>query len=135
MPISLVTKRLVNTYGPLPIEKEVLISGDKAGALFVSGSVFSKSDQNHLGIKVTLDGQSISQLRIFANPRLDHMALVPEIIPVNLSDGHHTVRLAALPGTVTDANDVFTVTLMYAREAATRAGKTPRPVKTSRKRK
>ena len=35
MPISLVTKRLVNTHGPLPIEKEVLISGDKAGALLL----------------------------------------------------------------------------------------------------
>jgi hypothetical protein len=96
--------------------------------------VFSRSNATQLGIDVTVDGESIGRPVIFANPSQTHMALVPEIIPVNLSSGKHVVGLAALSGTVSDGNDVFTVTLMYPREVNRRAVKTSRAVKTPRKR-
>ncbi len=125
MPPVMVTRKIVDTEGPLPIKKSFVLSSDAPCALFVSGSVFSKSNLNKLSIDVTVDGKSIGRPMIFADEKT-HMALVPMTFSVVLSSGDHVIGLAAVGGTASDSNDTFTATLMYVREVNRRAVKSPR---------
>ena len=134
MPTFLVTKKIIDTSGPLPIKEPFVLKHNTIGMLFVSGSVFSNSRETPLSIQVTVDGNFVGRLGIFANPPLTHLALVPEIFELSLSSGNHVVGLAPLGGTVSDGNDFFTVTFVYPHEVNPRAVKKSRAVKTTRKR-
>jgi hypothetical protein len=67
-----------------------------------------------LGVTVELDGVPVGGAEIYSNAASTHRALVSSYIPVKLTLDKHTVTL--LPtnsATVSDANDLFNLVLMF----------------------
>lgn len=81
----------------------------------VSGSVWSQTEDQPIGIGVQLDGQAIGTAQIFSNGTSTHRAVVPTYIQIELQQGQHTLELIQLTGTTTvsDQNDVFTAVLHF----------------------
>jgi hypothetical protein len=82
--------------------------------LEVNGSVWSQSANVIIGIEVKLDGQVVGHARIFSNGTATHRAVVPVYIPIQLTQGRHTLTLSAdTPQTVSDFNDFYTAVIHY----------------------
>ena len=102
-------------HGPLPVSVAFNAPSDGPSFISVSGSVWSQTANQPIGIGVQLDGQTIGSAQIFSNGASTHRAVVPTYIPVKLTLGQHKLTLIQLTGTTTtsDSNDVFTAVLHY----------------------
>jgi hypothetical protein len=108
------TQIIISQSGPLPIKVQFQAPTDGPAYLFVAGSVWTQNANNMLVILALLDGQKVAQAQIFANPAATHLAVVPAIAPVTLTQGTHTLQLVpANSYTISDQNDTYTVVLMY----------------------
>ncbi len=115
MPIQVI---LNQQPGPLPITISFTAPTDGPSCIVVSGSVWTQTANQTIGIEVSLDGQTIGSASIFSNAPATHRAVVPTYIPVTLSVGdppppHKLVLSAATPATISDLNDFFDVVLEY----------------------
>ena len=104
-----------NQKGPLPIQTTFQAPGDMPMNLEVTGSVWTQSANQMIGIQVSLDGAVIGTANIFSNTASTHRAVVPVYIPIKLTQGSHTLQLAvaASTTTVSDLNDRFTAVLHF----------------------
>jgi hypothetical protein len=67
-----------------------------------------------IGIEVSLDGKPIGSASIFSNLGTNHRAVVPTYIPLKLTFGEHKLVLSAATSvTISDLNDFFDVVLDY----------------------
>lgn len=108
------TQLIVSQKGPLPISVQFPAISDSPATLMVMGSVWSQNVNTMIGIQVALDGPVIGTAQIFCNPASTHMNVVPTVIPVELSQGNHVLKLLpATPTTTSDYNDFYTVILNY----------------------
>ncbi len=100
--------------GPLPLTASFNAPTDSPSCLVVSGSVWTQSANQTIGIEVSLDGKPIGSASIYSNLASTHRAVVPTYIPLQLSFGQQKVVLsAATSATVSDLNDFFDVVLEY----------------------
>jgi hypothetical protein len=100
--------------GPLPITVTFSPPTDGPCCLIVSGSVWTQTANQMIGIQVSLDNKVIGSASIFSNAASTHRALVPTYIPLKLDFGNHHVTLTAnAGGTVSDSNDLFDIVLEY----------------------
>jgi len=100
--------------GPLPITANFKAPTDGPSCIVVSGSVWTQTANQTIGIHVSLDGKLVGTAVIFSNLASTHRAVVPTYIPVTLSFGQHQVVLSpANSATVADFNDFFDVVLDY----------------------
>jgi hypothetical protein len=99
--------------GPLPITVSFKPPSDAPSWLIVSGSVWTQTANQTIGIQVSLDNKHIGSASIWSNAPVTHRAVVPTYIPVKLDFGNHQVTLSALPGTIGDLNDFFDIVLEY----------------------
>lgn len=100
--------------GPLPLTASFNAPSDAPSCLIISGSVWTQTANQIIGISVSLDGQHIGSASIFSNAVATHRAVVPTYIPVKLKFGPHQLVLSTTPGTtVSDINDFFSVALEY----------------------
>lgn len=105
---------LLSQAGPLPINVSFNAPGDSPMYIEVNGSVWSQSADKLIGVAVSLDGQAMGNAQIFSNGNTTHRAVVPAYIPVKLTQGQHTLTLAAsTPDTVSDYNDFYTAVIHY----------------------
>ncbi len=104
---------ILTQAGPLPITTSFSAPGDEPMYLEVNGSVWSQATDELLGIVIALDGNVIGEAQIFSNGNTTHRAVVPAYVPVQLSEGQHTLTLSAANNTVSDYNDLFTAVLHY----------------------
>jgi hypothetical protein len=105
---------LLSQAGPLPINVSFSAPGDSPMYIEVSGSVWSQNTDKLIGIAVSLDGQAMGKAQVFSNGPATHRAVVPAYIPVKLTQGQHTITLAAsTTDTVSDYNDYFTAVIHY----------------------
>lgn len=104
-----------NQQGPLPIQATFMAPGDMPMNLEVTGSVWTQTANQMIGIQISLDGTVVGTANIFSNTASTHRAVVPVYIPVKLAQGSHTLRLSGAPGTTTvsDLNDRFTAVLHF----------------------
>ena len=109
MPIQVI----VTQAGPLPITVSFSAPGDEPMYLEVNGSVWSQSVNEMLGIVVAVDGNELGEAQIFSNGNTTHRAVVPAYIQVQLSEGQHSLTLAAADNTVSDSNDFYTAVLHF----------------------
>ena len=109
MPIQVI----ISQAGPLPISVNFSAPGDEPMYLEVSGSVWSQSSNEMLGIVVAIDGNELGVAQIFSNGNTTHRAVVPAYIQVQLSEGQHSLTLAAADNTVSDSNDLFAAVLHF----------------------
>jgi hypothetical protein len=100
--------------GPLPVTATFNSPSDAQTCLVVSGSVWTQTANQMIGIQVSLDGKPIGSASLFSNLQATHRAVVPTYIPVTLKFGPHTLSLSAATGvTVSDINDFFSAVLLY----------------------
>lgn len=107
---------LLSQKGPLPITINFKSPGDMPCTLEVSGSVWTTTANQMIGIQVQLDGQTLGQANIFSNTSTTHRAVVPAYFNVQLKYGvQHALVLSVAPGgtTTSDFNDFFTAVLHY----------------------
>src|SRR5262249_37688290 len=100
--------------GPLPLTLPFNSPTDGQASLMITGSVWTGTANQLIGIQVTLDGQPIGSAEIYSNLATTHRAVVPTYIPVKLKIGAHKVGLQVLNSvTTSDFNDFFDVVLFY----------------------
>lgn len=104
-----------NQKGPLPIQATFMAPGDMPMNLEVTGSVWTQTANNMIGIQIAIDGNVVGTANIFSNGNATHRAVVPVYLPVKLAQGSHTIQLSAAPNTstVSDYNDFYTAVLHY----------------------
>ncbi len=100
--------------GPLPIQASFKAPSDGPVYLVLSGSVWSASANQMIGVQLELDGNVIGSASIYSNGASTHRAVVPTYVNVTLPFGQHTITLVPLnSSTTSDANDFFDVILQY----------------------
>lgn len=105
---------IISQVGPLPITATFNAPGDEPMYLEVNGSVWSPDADQMIGIGIELDGQPVGAAQIFSNGSTTHRAVVPAYIPIQLSEGQHTLSLSLNSGaTVSDINDFYTAVIHY----------------------
>ncbi len=105
---------IINQAGPLPIKVSFQAPGDEPMFLEVNGSVWSNNENTPIGIGIDLDGQRLGAAQIYSNGTATHRAVVPAYLPVQLSQGQHTLYLYLNTGeTVSDSNDFYTAVLHF----------------------
>jgi hypothetical protein len=107
-----ITQTLVDGIGPLPLTANFNAEGDGVVTFFVAGSGWAGS-AGKIGMNVLLDGELLGVCVGFTNEGTSHKTFVPIFLPAKLAFGPHTLELQAFPGTNTDINDQFNVTLFY----------------------
>src|SRR5690349_20317217 len=73
---------VISQSGPLPITKSFDAPSDDEMILFISGSVYSITENSWVSVEVLLDGQALGALWLFFNFASSHQALVPTMIPI-----------------------------------------------------
>jgi len=101
--------------GPLPIKAQFMAPGDMPMYLEVTGSVWTQTANQMIGIQVSVDGNVVGTANIFSNAASTHRNVVPRYFPIKLNQGSHTIQLdlAANTKTTSDFNDFFTAVLHY----------------------
>ena len=100
--------------GPMPISVSFTAPSDGPSCFSLSGSVWSTTANQLIGVSLQLDGVTIGSAAIFSNASSTHRAVVPSYIPVTLTFGPHKLTLVALNSyTTSDQNDLFDVVLLY----------------------
>lgn len=100
--------------GGLPVSASFSAPLDGPACLVLSGSVWSGTVNQTIGVQLELDGAVIGSALIFSNGTSTHRAVVPSYIPVKLTFGTHKVTLtAATAATTSDLNDLFDLVLIY----------------------
>jgi hypothetical protein len=97
--------------GALPLEGTFTSAG-RALVIRAAGSGFSGTAGSRLGMWVSIDGVPRGEVRSYTNEASSHKPFVPnEFVVTGVPAGGHTLELDALPGTSSDGNDVFSVTV------------------------
>ena len=105
---------IFNQAGPLDLTTTFNAPGDEPMTLEVNGSVWTAQVNQMVGIRIELDGVAIGAAQIFSNEANTHIAVVPAYIPIELSEGQHTLSLALNnPATVSDFNDFYTAVIHF----------------------
>ena len=101
--------------GPLPLNATFNAPSDAPMYLEVTGSVWTQTQDQLIGISIQLDGQQIGTAYVFSNGPTTHRPVVPAYLPIQLQQGQHTLTLTPISGstTVSDYNDFFTAVLHY----------------------
>lgn len=84
---------VIQQAGPLPITVNFQAPGDEPMILEVSGSVWTQSANTMIGIGIKLDSQVVGAAQIYSNGTATHRAVVPAYVPIQLSQGQHTLSL------------------------------------------
>lgn len=103
-----------NKKGPLPITVEFDFPGDSPVQFTVMGSGYSNNANELIGINIAIDGEQVGQSVIWSNGSLTHRATIPRTVVKSFkyvpnSPNKHSITISAMPNTVTDYNDYFTV--------------------------
>jgi len=110
MPIQVIIQQV----GPLPITVNFNAPADSPMILEVGGSVWTQSANSMIGIGIKLDGKVVGAAQIFSNGNSTHRAVVPAYIPIQLSQGQHTLSLYPnTASTTSDFNDFYTAGILY----------------------
>lgn len=105
---------IINQIGPLPIKATFQAPSDAPMYLEVNGSVWCEYANSMIGIGIDLDGQRLGAAQIFSNANSTHRTVVPAYLPVQLSQGEHTLDLYLNTGeTTSDSNDFYTAMLHF----------------------
>lgn len=100
--------------GGLPISASFSAPSDGPACIVLSGSVWSGTANQMIGVTLELDGAVIGSASIFSNASSTHRAVVPSYIPVKLTFGDHKITLVASnTHTTSDFNDLYDVALIY----------------------
>lgn len=105
---------IIDQAGPLPISTKVNWPSSNTVIVAVSGSAFAKTPGTILRVKMSIGGTGVSIAQVCANQAATHLAIPTSFYATKGIPGEFTLTLSAADGnTLTDANDRFTVALLY----------------------
>ena len=100
--------------GPLPVKATFNSPSSAPMYLEITGSVWTTTANQMIGIGVNVDGAAVGSAQLFSNTASTHRSVVSAYIMVKLNQGQHTVTLGpSTAPTTSDLNDFFTVVLHY----------------------
>ncbi|MBI5775499.1 MAG: hypothetical protein HZA89_17400 [Verrucomicrobia bacterium] len=103
---------VINTPGSLPLSGS-FNSGGGTLMITASGSGYTSTAGQNIGMNVLIDGTVRVVCTIYANAATTHLAFVQKTIVVSgIPAGAHTVQIQAHSGTLTDGNDGFCVSVL-----------------------
>ena len=103
------TQVMNQRQGGLP-QSAAFASGGGTLVIIFSGTGWGSAN---IGMSLQLDGGVVGLARSFTNEQSSHKAFNTNIVVLpNVAAGNHNITLAALPGTNTDGNDWFNVTVL-----------------------
>lgn len=104
---------IVNQAGPLPITATFNAVTDEPTYLEVNGSVWCEY-AGPIRIGIDLDGQNVGLAQIYSDGGTTHRTVVPAYIPIQLSQGPHTLYLYASSSEArSDDRDSYTAVIHY----------------------
>ena len=101
-----------NVTGPLPVSVTFQAPLDGPATFLFSGTAWTTNVNVLIGVQVLLDGNVIGTAKMFSNAASEHRTLPTQVMNANLEQGVHKITFQALVGTVTDANDFFSLSLL-----------------------
>ena len=105
---------LIDQSGPLPVSVTFNAPSDGEVVFLVSGSVWTSTQNEMIGINILLDGNEIGEAEIFSNGPTTHRAVVPQYITTKLTLGSHTLTLTpSTSATTSDINDSYRVMVLF----------------------
>lgn len=105
---------ILNQPGPLPISTTVRWPSSNKVIVAVSGSASAQKAGTMLRVKVYIAGTWINSIQMYANQAATHLTIPTGLFATTGGEGEFTLTLSAIDGnTLTDANDHFTVALLY----------------------
>ena len=110
MPIQVIA----NQAGPLPITATFNALTDEPTYLEVNGSVWCQYADIMIKIGIDLDGRNVGSAQIYSGASSTHRTVVPAYIPIQLSQGSHTLDLYLdSDEALSDDNDFYTAVIHY----------------------
>ena len=104
---------IISSAGPLPLNEIFTPIADGPVVFIVTGTAWSTTAPNKIGIEVYLNGVAIGSATMFANQNSVHMTLPTLFLNATIpSNQPQKISVAALGNTVTDYNDIFVVQLL-----------------------
>lgn len=111
-PMFRVTHLFDQRQGALPISATFGCAGGTLIIIF-SGSGWANNTTGNIGMALQIDGANVDFARAFTNEPNSHKTFGTNVyVHPSLAAGNHTLALAVLPGTTTDFNDWFNVTII-----------------------
>lgn len=108
-----ITAVYANAAGPLPLSGDTFTSHGGVLTLNAAGSGWSSKVDSLIGMNVLVDGKPMGTAQVFTNEAASHKAFIPISVSLpGVGAGTHVVVLQPLPGTNTDGNDFFNVTVV-----------------------
>ena len=105
---------IVNQAGPLPITATFSALTDEPMYLEVNGSARCQYADSMIKIGIDLDGQNVGSAQIYSNGGNTHRTVVPAYIPIQLSEGQHTLALyLSSSEALSDDSDFYTAVIHY----------------------
>jgi hypothetical protein len=105
---------IIQQAGPLPIQQQFNAPLDGPALLLVTGSLWATATGVLLQMNVLLDGAQCGVVQLFSNGASTHRALPTLVVNLQLTQGTHTLQLAAAGANVTsDYNDLFAAMILY----------------------
>ncbi|MDQ3824027.1 MAG: hypothetical protein M3321_12390 [Actinomycetota bacterium] len=107
-------QQIISQQGPLPIQATANIETDGPVVVTLAGSVWTPTAGRMIGVALLIDGTTEINAQIFSNGPNTHRAVIPVNVPYTFTIGEHSFELVPLTGdTTSDANDFFSVTVLY----------------------
>jgi len=104
---------VINQVGPLPIKAGFMWPSSESIIVAVSGSAWTGKPNTLLTVQVMVDDKVVGTMQLTAGAASTHMALPTGYFAIQRQISQAVLTLSAGDGTVTDANDHFTVALIF----------------------
>ncbi len=111
MPVAEV---ILQGNGPLPLKGTFNYLSSDVAAVCVSGSAYAPGGAGQLDAVLRIDGVPVGSSFVYTNEPQSHKTFITRFIVVGpFSPGPHVVDLVPAGSTTSDANDFFTVTMIF----------------------
>jgi hypothetical protein len=107
-----ITQLVLQASGPLPLKGSFDFQGTDPATIIISGTAYGNA-AGWIGVNFSIDGGGAISAAVWANEPASHKALVTRPAVIKPGFGMHQYSLDAAPNTMTDANDTFSVMIVY----------------------
>ncbi|HET6764119.1 MAG TPA: hypothetical protein VFH27_10615 [Longimicrobiaceae bacterium] len=104
---------VIRQAGPLPIKQSFMWPSSEAIIVAVSGSAWTQKPNTLLTVQVQVDDKVLGTIQTLAGSATVHLALPTGFFAIQRQISQAVLTLSAGADTLTDANDPFTVALIF----------------------
>ncbi|HEY5419332.1 MAG TPA: hypothetical protein VIL10_01240 [Marmoricola sp.] len=104
---------VIRQAGPLPVKSSFMWPSSESIIVAVSGSAWAHQPNTLLTVQVQVDDKVLGTIQTLAGTTGVHLALPTGFFAIQRQISPAVLTLTAGPDTTTDANDPFTVALIF----------------------